>query len=45
MVADFRNYFAIATSHGAELIITINDSQLVKLLPFLLNMQVGTLDC
>ena len=30
---------------GTELIIAINNSQLVKLLPFLLNMQARTLDC
>ena len=42
------NYFALATPYGAELIIainlTINGSQLIKLLPFLLNIQVRTLD-
>ena len=44
MVPDFRNYYALAIPYGAELIIAINGSQLVKLLPFLLNMQVRTLD-
>ena len=43
-VPDFRNYYVLATPYGAELIITINGSQLVKLQPFLLNMQVRTLD-
>ena len=45
-VPDFRNnyYYVLATPYGAELIIAINGSQLVKLLPFLLNMQVRTLD-
>ena len=41
MVLDFRNYYALATPYGAEL---VNGSQLVKLLLFLLNMQVRTLD-
>ena len=41
MVHDFRNYYVLATLYGVELIITINSSQLV---PFLLNMQVRTLD-
>ena len=30
-------YFALASPYGAELIIVINSSQLVKLLPFLLS--------
>ena len=34
----------LATPHSTELIITINSSQLVQLLPFLLIMQVKTLD-
>ena len=42
MVVAFRNYFSLATPYGAEFIIAINSSQLVKLLPFLLNMQVRT---
>ena len=42
----FRNYFALATPYNVELIIiAMNSSQLVKLLPFLLNIQVRTLDC
>ena len=44
MVLNFRNYYAFATPYDAELIIAINHSQLVKLLPFLLNIQVRTLD-
>ena len=44
MVPDFRNYYALATPYDAQLIIAINGSQLVKLLSFLLNMQVRTLD-
>ena len=44
-VVGFNNYFALATPYGTELIIAINSSQLVKLLPFLLNMRVKTLDC
>ena len=44
MVPDLRNYYVLATPYGAELIIAINNSQLVELLPFLLNMQVRTLD-
>ena len=31
-VVGLRNYFALATPYGTELIITINSSQLVKLL-------------
>ena len=49
MVVGFHNNFALVTPYGAELIIAINGSQLrtyvVKLLPFLLNIQVRTLDC
>ena len=45
MVVGLRNYFALATPYGAELIVAINSSQLVKLLPFLLNIQVRTLGC
>ena len=46
MVVGFRNYFALATPYGAELIVAINGSQLVNYcMPFLLNMQVRTLDC
>ena len=41
-VVGFHNYFVRATLYGTELIIVINSSQLVKLLPFLLNMQVKT---
>ena len=44
-VVGFRDYFALATPYVAELIIAINSSQLVELLPFLLNMQGKTLDC
>ena len=44
MVPDFRNHYVLATPFGAELIIAISGSQLVKLLSFLLDMQVRTLD-
>ena len=39
-VVSFHNYFVLATPYGAELSITINSSQLVESLPFLLNIQV-----
>ena len=35
-VVGFHNYFAFTTPYGTELIIIVNSSQLVKLLPFLL---------
>ena len=40
-VVSFCNYFALTTLYGIELIITINSSQLVKLLPFLLSYYVS----
>ena len=36
LVVSFRNYFVLATPYGAELILAINSSQLVKIFPFLL---------
>ena len=41
-VVGFHNYFVHATLYDTELIIVINSSQLVKLLPFLLNMEAKT---